>query len=65
LIGDAAKNRWVDDPVAAILRQNCTKTSGHTFSGTQIHAPEKVCHNGSFSETSHDQRLLGTSDVQQ
>jgi hypothetical protein len=41
-----AGNRWVDDAVVAVLRQNCVKKSGHTFSGTQIHAPEKVCHNG-------------------
>ena len=35
---------WFDDAVVTVLRQNRVKKSGHTFSGTQIHAPEKVCH---------------------
>jgi hypothetical protein len=42
----AFRKPWVDDAVAAILRQNRVKTSGDTFSGTQIHAPKNVCHVG-------------------
>lgn len=36
-------NRWVDDSVAAILRQNCVKKSGHTYSDTQDRVREKAC----------------------
>ena len=52
LLQDGARllfqNRWVDKAVVAVLRQSCAKSFEQTFSGTGIHVPKKVCHEGRF-----------------